>query len=358
MAVTLKDIARRLRVDPSAVSRVLNGREHAFINDQLRESILKTAHEMGYRRNPVARALTTGRTNTVAVLMGGMYPFQMAFLDHIQPLLAASDYDLLILNEENAINRHRNGISEFLAVDGLICLDVEPSLDRPILPPSDGLFAPVVCIGTFYDPNRDYVGIDVRPAMLEAVRHLVETGRRSIALMCNPSFLDTADAYRNSFMEAVSLHGASADFIPISAVAGGDQRLQGLLSVKSYIAEQGLPDAIIGVTDTVAIGAYRGLLDLGIRVPDEVAILGFDGVPETRYLSCPLSTVQTPFEEICSLAWEFLRRRTADPTLPPQQTILPAELIIRESSAAKPADCGDERRNSLSEIAASSFSRH
>ena len=93
-----------------------------------------------------------------------------------------------------------------------------------------------------------------------------------------------------------------------------------------------LPQAIFCVNDEVAIGAYRGLCDLNVRVPDEVRLVGCGGIEDTAYHACPLSTVAMPIAEMCGTAWDYLANRLREPDLPPQQIVLKLQLVVRESS--------------------------
>ena len=99
-----------------------------------------------------------------------------------------------------------------------------------------------------------------------------------------------------------------------------------------YIREHGCPEAIFCRNDHMALGAYRALRDHGKRVPEDVAIVGCDGIPEAKYLDAPLTTIEQPLAEMCALGWKFLKQRIENPELPQQAAVLMSDLVVRKSS--------------------------
>jgi len=110
------------------------------------------------------------------------------------------------------------------------------------------------------------------------------------------------------------------------------QRAEVRRTIGSYIERFGCPNGIFCYNDDMALGAYRGLCDLGLRVPEQVALVGCDGIEDTQYLETPLSTIVQPVEEMCALAWQFLQKRMQEPDYICQQGIITAKLEIRASS--------------------------
>jgi LacI family transcriptional regulator len=103
--------------------------------------------------------------------------------------------------------------------------------------------------------------------------------------------------------------------------------------IQEYVREHGCPEALFCHSDDVAVGIYRGLCDLKLRVPEQVALVGCDGIQDTEYLECPLTTLVQPVAEMCAKAWEFLLRRLENPRLQRQNSVLKPKLAIRESTA-------------------------
>ena len=103
-------------------------------------------------------------------------------------------------------------------------------------------------------------------------------------------------------------------------------------TIVDYVRNRGCPDGVLCRNDEMALALYRAMCDLGIRVGRDVLVIGCDGIEDTQYLDCPLSTIALPVLQMCQLAWEFLANRMADPSLPRQHAVLEATLVLRESS--------------------------
>jgi DNA-binding LacI/PurR family transcriptional regulator len=340
MAVTLKDLAKELNVSAMTVSRVLNGRADGLISENTKQRVMATAARMGYRPNPIARALVTGRTDTIGLLVGEIGALELEFLHPLQRLLAADGYDVLILNHTHRKRFAGKTSTSPLSVDGVFCLDLPPVYDLSQSGQALGLLSaqgtpvPVVCLGSYYDPGVDYVGVDIWSAMVDAVHHLADAGRRTLALIVPTGEDAVTGRYRDSFAAGAEQAGVCAAFID-SCSGSADQRVEGREAITRYLADNACPDGMVVVADTVAIGVCRGLRDLGLRVPEDVALVGCDGIPDVEYLDPPLSTMQTPFEAMCRLGWQYLRTRIDYPNTPPQQTVVSAKLVVRRSSAGR-----------------------
>jgi LacI family transcriptional regulator len=149
--------------------------------------------------------------------------------------------------------------------------------------------------------------------------------------------------------------GLSPEFIyyPLSE----DLRSQVRLLIQEYVHKCGCPEAIFCHSDDAALGIYRGLCDLGIQVPGEMALVGCDGIQDTEYLECPLTTIVQPVTEMCATAWQFMERRLSEPQLKQQGTTLRPRLVIRESSRPLKLNgsCAQTNLQSLREKGVSRF---
>jgi LacI family transcriptional regulator len=122
--------------------------------------------------------------------------------------------------------------------------------------------------------------------------------------------------------------GLAAEVIPLQVASRDSARAAAV----AHVREHGCPDAFLCRNDELAVGTYRGMCDLGIRVGEDVLLIGCDGVEETRFMPCPVSTILLPVQQMCKLAWQFMDRRLAQPDAEIQTETLAAELEIRESS--------------------------
>jgi DNA-binding LacI/PurR family transcriptional regulator len=163
---------------------------------------------------------------------------------------------------------------------------------------------------------------------VQAVEHLIAIGCKRIAYLvnhpANHAFEPRWQAYTDSILRA----GRDPEYIDIPA----GSRAAAREGVRTYAAATGCPDGILCHNDMMAVGVYRGLCDLGLRIPEDVCLVGCDGIDEIEYLDHPLSTIEQPAEEMVRLACARLRDRIADPTAPIQRTVLGAHLVVRQSS--------------------------
>jgi LacI family transcriptional regulator len=187
----------------------------------------------------------------------------------------------------------------------------------------------VVSLGAFHPGTGDFVGVDLSRPAEKAVAHLLETGRERVAFLSDEAtfsggFEARRDAYRHVLQEA----GRAPEFL----LAPFQHRDSAYDFTRAYVALHGCPDGLFCVNDEMAIGTHRALRDLGRRVPQDVALIGCDGIIEAEYSNPPLTTLLQPIAEMCRLGWEILERRIADPARLPEQIVLEAGLSLRESS--------------------------
>jgi LacI family transcriptional regulator len=184
-------------------------------------------------------------------------------------------------------------------------------------------------MGTFVSEVVDHVAIDIGPGIVDAVNHLWAQGRRRIAYLTLAAMSDVDVAGSGSYTNAITALGGADERI-LLPLHGRSVARTGIVE---YFRTNGQPDAIIARSDEYAIGAFRGLRDLGLSVPGDVAIVGCGGIDDVRYLDPELSTVTVPIDEMSKLAWRFLKQRIKHPTSPLQSAKLYATLDVRGSSA-------------------------
>ncbi|RYG64404.1 LacI family transcriptional regulator [bacterium] len=183
--------------------------------------------------------------------------------------------------------------------------------------------------------DSDYVYSNLQPAVEEALETMFAAGRQRIAFAgigVVGKTLSTSDPEVRThtyscFMERV---GRQPEFISasFSYEVPAPERVA---IVREYIEEHGCPDAILCVNDDVATQVYRALMDLGRRIPEDVLLVGCDGLPVLQYFEPPISTISQPLEQICATAWRFLQARMADPNRPLQQESMEARLVATRS---------------------------
>ena len=209
-------------------------------------------------------------------------------------------------------------------VDGVVAVDVGTLTSQVQLPPT----MPVVALGAYGDLRGDHVSVDLYPGAVEAVMHLLEIGCRRIAHLTVPQNLDDPRGRNAAYQTVVRSAGRTSELIQC---AGTDRR-NVRDSMREYVERHGAPDGLFCYNDWMALAAIRGLLDAGLRVPDDVAVVGFDGVEETEF-SCPsVSTVAQPIEELCRNGVDLLFQRFKEPMRSPESQMLQPSFVPREST--------------------------
>jgi len=333
LRTTIVDIAKRVGLTHATVSRVLNGRTDNYISDATRKRVIEAAGEMGYVPNRAARALATGRTGVIGLWVGGMTAFQTLVADSVQRILEAEKLEMLISNLGFFYGtRIRADRAAGWPVDGVLALDSGASGLREWLAARASYAPPIVSMGFYYETHVDHVGFDITLGLRKTVEHLTKQGRRRIASFASSDADVTTDSFLGSLRSVLAEIGVELELIVVDLAPGEDIRAASRRAVVKHVGEFGAPEGIVSVSDSHAVGAHRGLKDLGLRMPEDVALFGCDGVPDGEYLDPPLSTICYPVPRMCEMAWSFLKNRMAEPDRELQSAVLEPTLLLRGSA--------------------------
>jgi len=332
----MNQIAKVAGVSQATVSFVLNGRERAggSISAETAHRVQMVARDMGYRPNRSARALATGKSNLVGLCMWNLAEAHYASVTRcVETELQHSENHLLV---SCLHTRHDEGDPQLLQstfpwpLDGVLALEA-----GTVLAAHWSTFgrwpAPIVSMGgTHYKVDHlDYVGIDLAHGVKMAVSHLIEIGCRRIVFAAQEESIKYNELRLDAYSKSLQKHGRNAEFIPLAT----NIRQAARENVKKYIIQNGQPDGILCFNDEVALGCYRALCDLQIKVPQQIALVGCDGIADVEYLETPLTTIVQPVQEMCRLAWQMLEGRIRHPQQPFQQKVLLPQLAVRESTS-------------------------
>lgn len=318
MAVTLRDIAKRLNLSHATVSFVLNDRRDVAIPETTRQRVMLAAKEMGYRPNRAARALVMGRTNIVGVWMPPVrHQFYAEVLDALSLSCRKHGYETLY---HRASMEHPFRPFEW-PIDGVIAVDVRDLLVLGTAPEA----MPVISVGAFVDPRHDHIEVDLKKGAHEVTAHLIHVaGRRSVYIKTTERRDGRDDGYEAALAEAGG--------VPEVVVANGSDPRQIQLAVREHVRRRGIPDSIFAGNDATALAAIRGMADLGYYPPRDFIIAGFDGIHAAETMSPAITTVCQPVAELAESAVEMLMLRLREPHLPIQSKHLMPTLAIRETS--------------------------
>jgi DNA-binding LacI/PurR family transcriptional regulator len=331
-AITLQHVADLAGVHPMTVSNALKGTGR--VSDITREKIQRIARELDYRPNLAARALVTGRTGSVAVATG---PVSEHFYAHILYLLEAelkaSDYKMLFLRSRD-MGRDLSSTLRNNAVDGVIAIDTFPDLldiSRTSTKVPACVYAGVFDPDSVIEMPVDHIKIDLTCAVREVLEKLLSNCSRVAYVVSNDIMSDVNEVRVNVYKQMMTAAGRTPEIIKLGI--GGDTSRRDLTrrNMLEYLKTNPLPDGILCQNDEMAIGVYRALRDLGVRIPDDVQLVGCDGLKDMEYFDPSLGSIIQPSEEMCALAWQFLQRRLATPDIPVQEATLHARFEARSS---------------------------
>ncbi len=332
MAVSIRDVAERAGVSVGTVSNVLNK------PDRVSEAVATRVHdairELGYVRNDAARQLRAGRSSSVGlVVLDARNPF---FTDVARGAEdAAAEHGVAVLLGDSDEKPEREAayldLFEEQRVRGVL---VSPLGDiRERLQRMRALGTPVVLVDRMAeDASLSSVSVDDVAGGRTAVAHLLETGRRRIAFVGGPLGLrQVADRLTGAQHAVAAVPDARLEVLEGSALSVSEGRRMGEQLVARDPAER--PDAVFTANDLLAVGLLQALVMRGgVRVPDDIALIGFDDIDFASATIVPLSSLRQPSRLIGQTALGILLEEADDPTLAPRQVVFQPELVIRESS--------------------------
>lgn len=332
MAVTMRDVAKHAGVSPKTVSNVLSG--YPYIREATRARVLASVESLGYELNVLARNLKSGRTGIIGLAVPELsLPYFAELADAV--IEAAEQHGLTVMIEQTAGRREREltvlSTERGSLVDGLLFSPLA-------LGPGDAehlrTSTPVVLLGEriFHGPV-DHVVIDNVAGTQAAVEHLISLGRRRIAVVgTHPGEqVGTAAIRYNAYLATM----AAAGIRPIkklTAPAGLWHRATGAEAMEHLLSAGSKFDAVLCLNDTLALGAIRTLTRNGVRIPDDVAVAGFDDIDEARYSTPTLTSIDPGRTEIATAAVQLLVDRMAGDTSAHREIVAPYALNVREST--------------------------
>jgi LacI family transcriptional regulator len=336
--LTLEDIARLAGVSRSTVSRVVNNRPN--VSEEVRKRVLEVIQSTGYHPHLAARSLASQRSWMIGLVLP--HSVSSIFTDPYFPHLiqgiaqACNQHDytlgLFLLNAEEDEEKIFPRVSRKGILDGVIVQTGhhgEPMVGRLI----DSAI-PLVVVGRPFQPKAvSYIDVDNVNAAHNAVTHLIRLGYQRIGTIAGPSESTVGIDRRDGYLKALTERGKSKD--PALIVEGDFTESGGYYAMKELL--NATPDAVFAASDIMAVGAMRAVREAGLRVPDDVAFVGFDDLPLPNSPDPPLTTVRQPILQFSTSAVEILLDLIENGVEPPRRVIMTTDLIIRES-------CGAARR--------------
>ena len=341
MPVRLKDIAADLGVSVVTVSKVL--RNHDDISPETRQRVLKRIKELNYQPNLAARALVTGRTHLVGLVVPDLvHQFFAQVAKGISRTLRKCGYSLIISSSEEDSELEKAEIGRLLArrIDALIIASAQSY--PAFLPEIEKAQVPYLLLDLkFRGLMANFVGIDDVKAGALATTHLIENGCRRIAYIGGRN-VSTATDRLQGFRNAMAAHKIPIHERYIACRSHFDDAadLTGYKTMKTLLRHKPYPDAVVCYNDPVATGVMQAIMDAGLRIPDDIALIGCGNVRYASALRVPLSSIDQDCEVMGERAGAIALGLLAGSSAATKTVLMEPRLIVRESSvrlASKPS---------------------
>lgn len=335
---TIQDIARELHVTPSTVSRALNG--HRSISEATRKAVAKTAQKLNYRHNKIASSLRLGRSKIIGVIIpSAEINFFGSVVHGIEKVARQKDYNILIFQSNEQAGYEQEGVETFLRsrVDGVLVSVSKQTATYDHLLEIKKRRVPLV----LFDRANDSLGVpsvvvDDYAGAYKATGHLVEQGCKRIAHIAGPQHVSIFKQRLKGYTDAIRAAGMQVDEMLITygnvSIDSGKQCMHDLLLLSPP------PDGVFAVEDFTALGAMQCMKERGVRIPEDVAIIGFANEAFGAFITPSLSTVDQQTirmgEEAAHLFFDSLEKKDLYATAPEKKVLEPV-LVYRQSSQKK-----------------------
>jgi LacI family transcriptional regulator len=331
--MSIRDVAKRAGVSIATVSRAVN--HIPTVDPELAKRVWKAIEEVGYLPNTQARALVSGRSRMLGLIVSEITnPFFPELVQEFENLAVAQGYEVLIGSTNYEPARTESLIRRMLQrnVDGVAVMTfgIEEDLVQKLVERE----FPLVFIDAGPSlPNIRVIKVDYGEGIRQGVQHLAALGHRRIAFITGPLRLRSAVARRDAFLKSMAELGLT---VPTEHLVEGDHTMEGGMAAMdrlTVLAE--LPTAVMCSNDMTAIGVLHALYRTTHKVPEEISVLGFDDIHLAQFMLPPLSTVQMSCKSLAAAAVEALRAgiESEHPKAAKTEWHVPTHLVVRQSSA-------------------------
>ena len=336
MPVTIRDVARRLKLSITTVSRALDGYDD--VAEETRKRVIRVASEMGYVPSRAARQLRRQRADAIGYILPTIQPrfadpFFSEFIAGLGDEAASHNFDLLVSTAPPGETAERALYERWVRsrrVDGIVLSRIR-QYDWRIEYLAKSKY-PFVALGSTLTPvDYPYIEVDARSGFATLVKHLAERGHRRIAYIGASPDLMLQTVRLAGYRDGLKAVGTPFDE---ALVAEGDLTRQGgYQAAQQLLALPNPPTAIIGANDLTAIGVIRVAHERGLIVGRDLAVAGYDGIEDAEHTQPPLTTLNQPVYDIARRLVEMLVKLVAGQPLAERQVLLQPELILRESTS-------------------------
>ncbi|OBX08067.1 substrate-binding domain-containing protein [Gallibacterium genomosp. 3] len=325
---TMKDIARIAKVSTSTVSHVINNSR--YVSDEMREKIMKVVHELNYTPSAVARSLKVKETKTLGMLVTATSnPFFAEVVSGVEHYCNQHQYNLIISSTDGDEARLLQNIQTLIQkqVDGLLLMysDSRHSIVKQL-----NVQLPMVIMDWWPTAlNADRIYENSESGAYLATKTLIEQGHQKIAIITGK--LDKSLAHNRLIGYKKALQDANLTVHPEWIIESHFDFEGGVEGMKKLLQCTDRPTAIFACSDTIAVGVYQVAWQHGLRIPEDLSVIGYDNIMLSQYLTPPLTTIHQPKAELGELAVETLLQRIKSPQQEYKTLMLEPQLIWRQS---------------------------
>ncbi len=327
----MKDVARLAGVSTSTVSHVIN--KDRFVSDAIRVRVEDAVRTLNYAPSALARSLKLNQTRTIGMLItASSNPFYSELVRGVERSCFERGYSLVLCNTEGDEQRMNRNLETLLQkrVDGLLLLCTETHQPSPAIMTRYPAIPTVMMDWSPFDGDSDVIQDNSLLGGDIATRHLIEKGFTRIACVTGPLDKTPARLRLEGYRTAMQRAGLT---VPEGYEVIGDFEFGGgLRAMQSLLALPEPPQAVFMGNDAMAVGAYQALYQAGLRIPQDIALVGYDDIELARYMTPPLTTIHQPKDELGELAIDVLIHRMAQPELQQQRLQLTPVLMERGSA--------------------------
>lgn len=331
---TIIDVAKKAGVSKTSVSRYLNGKNSGHMSEKTKERIVQAIKELDYQPNSIARSLKQKSTNVIGLVVNDMSNlFFLEIIRGIETELKNSGYNLLVCNSDTNVEMELECLKmlEKRQIDGVILIGMNMPVSH--IEKIKTEFPIVLMEREPGKTNLDSVRIDNKVGAYAAVSHLIERGHTQIAHIAGPGIAAMAVERKEAYIECMRDHGLE---VLAQYIVSGNYKLEsGYAGMQSLMALKDKPTAVFCANDYMAMGALRYLMEQGYRVPEDVALVGYDDIMVARMVTPPLTTVRQPVWELAGVAARLLIERIEHKDSMPEEgqtVIMQSKLVVRASS--------------------------
>lgn len=331
---TIKEVAEHAAVSVATVSRVVN--KNGYVSDELRQRVLDAMKVLDYKPSALARSLRRQESMIIGVLVPGIHqPFFASLTFVIQKMLFASNYRALLCSSEEDAEKEATYVDMLVhqRVDGVIVAPTGRGSEtiKPLLSK-----VPVVLV------DRDLPDLQLNRILADnyqggyaAAKHLLDLGHRKIALIGGASYNIALEQRTNGAKQAFRDAGLELDSSMIILHEQIEFEI-GFRTARDLLRRKNRPTAIFAMTDVIAVGILHAASEIGLRLPDDLSVIGFDDIPLASYVIPALTTIAQPIQEMGETAAKLLLNRLKNGTSEPYESITLNMKLMNRRSTAKP----------------------